>query len=404
MSVDHISRRSLLSTATKFGIALSLGAVTTSTLAACGDSDGDSVGGSSEKTLNLGVFTDTTGALAGIGAAHTVAYKMAMDDVNKAGGVLGKPMSITFVDSESDPKAGITKVRQLLEQKIDVLIGGIYSSTRDAVVPLLARQDSVYLYPMTYEGGACDDHMFVTGAVPVQNLIPAVQQVISQGAKSWVLIGHDYSFPHKANDLVRKLIEAGGGKVLDERYYPLDATDYSDAVRAITSSKPDGVVNLLTPPGMFTFYKQLATAGYDKPVVATGFDATVIPAIGADNAASTVVSLDYVEAKDSASPTFAERFGQASGDKVKYSPGLSCGGAYRAVRFAAAAANKAGSVRPADIRKALVDLTLDDLPGGSATLGSDHHTSMTMYVCDFTQASETKVLQSPGVVASNQPC
>ena len=402
MSVDQLSRRSLLSSAARLGIAVSLGAFTSSALAGCGDSNGDS--GSSEETLSLGVFTDTTGALAGIGAAHTVAYKMAMDDVNKAGGVLGKPMSITFVDSESDPKAGITKVRQLIEQKIDVLIGGIYSSTRDAVVPLLARQDSVYLYPMTYEGGACNDNMFVTGAVPQQNLIPAVQQVISQGAKSWVLIGHDYSFPHKANELVRKLIESGGGKVLDERYYPLDATDYSDAVRAITSANPDGVVNLLVPPGMFTFYKQLGTAGYTKPVVATGFDATVIPAIGAENAASTVVSLDYVDSKDSGSPTFAERFSEASGDKVKYSPGLSCGGAYRAVRFAAAAANKAGSVRPADIRKALVDLTIDDLPGGSATLGSDHHTSMTMHACGFTAAGETKVLQSPGLVASNQTC
>ena len=117
-----------------------------------------------------------------------------------------------------------------------------------------------------------------------------------------------------------------------------------------------------------------------------------------------MVSLDYVGSKDSGSPTFAERFTQASGDKVQYSPGLSCGGAYRAVRFAAAAANKAGSVRPEDIRKALVDLTLEDLPGGSATLGSDHHTSMTMYVCGFNAAGETNVLQSPGVVTSNQTC
>jgi ABC-type branched-subunit amino acid transport system substrate-binding protein len=360
-----------------------------------------------KQTVRVGLFTDTTGIIGGIGAGHAIAYELAVEDVNRAGGVLGQPLRTSLVDSKSDPSAAILKVRQLIEtQHVDALVGGIFSSTRDAVLPIIAnRAKKIYLYPMTYEGSACNANLFLTGAVAQQNLLPAVDYALRQGARRWVLLGHDYIFPHVANGLARKLIESRGGKVLGEKYYPLDATDFSDAVRAVTNAKADAVVNNITPPGMFTFYKQLGASGWRNTVVATGLDQTAVPAVGAANLRGTIVSLDYVITLPGAvNVSIRERYAKKAHGKSTWSPGLGYGGAYRAIRFLAAAINEAGTTDTAKVRAALVGLTLDDLPGGPARIEADHHTSMNMYVAGFKADGSMRIIKRLGVVKPRQSC
>jgi ABC-type branched-subunit amino acid transport system substrate-binding protein len=395
-----LDRREFLKDAAKVNVALALGYM--AILEACGNSSS-----TSGRAVKFGLFTDTSGTIAFIGAAHALAYQLAVQDVNKAGGVLGQPLQTSLVDSQSDPQAAIPKVNQLIESDhVDALVGGIYSSTRDAVLPIIAdRANRIYMYPMTYEGGACNKNLFLTAAVPQQNFLPAVKHVLDQGARRWMLFGHDYAFPHVANGLGKTLIQNAGGNVIADKYYPLDATDFSDAIRAITAANPDAIVNNLTPPGMFTFYKQLGASGWHKPVVATGLDETAVGPIGAANLETTVVGLDYLASANSGSgPSIVDRFQQASGGKVPYSPGLGNGAAYRAVRFLAAAINKAGSTDTAKVRSALVGLSLDDLPGGSAKIGSDHHTAMHMYVAGFNSSGSLQLINDLGVVDPNQSC
>jgi ABC-type branched-subunit amino acid transport system substrate-binding protein len=398
----YVDRREFLKRGAQFVGAAGLAGPLLTTVGCGGDGEaGDSEG------LALGLFTDTSGSIAAIGAGHALAYRLAVEDVNERGGVLGKPVRFEQVDTESEPQAAIPKVRRLIESgRANVLIGGIFSSTREAVLPIIADQaDRIYVYPMTYEGAECNENTFMTGAVAQQNLLPAVQYLLDQGARNWVLLGHDYVFPRTANRLVRELVESAGGTVSSDRYYPLDATDYSDATRTVLGNEPDAIVNNLTPPGMFTFYKQLGAAGYTNPVVATGLDDTAVPAVGAENLATTIVVLDlFAGADGSGDNSIVGRFEKESNGKVPYSPGLSYGGAYRAVRFAAEAVNRAESLETSAIRDAMVGLKLDDLPGGTASMGEDHHTAMNMYLARFTKKGSLELIEDLRVIQPEQGC
>jgi len=391
------SRREFLVRTGQLGAGVVLGGGVLSQVA-CGSS------GSSSSGAKFGLFTDTTGAIAALGQGHAQAFRLAIADINKKGGVLGKPLKSVLADSNSDPSAALPKVRQEIQvDHVDALVGGIFSSTREAVLPsITGRPNLIYIYPMTYEGSACQTNLFLTGAVSQQNLLPAVDYVLRKGARTWVLLGHDYVFPHVANKLAADMIKAAGGKVITQKYYPLTATDYSDAVRTVVGANPDAIINNITPPGMFTFYKQLGASGWHKPIVATGIDQTAVQAVGAGNLDTTVLSLDYVESADNGA--FAQRFAAASGGKIPFSPGSGDGGAYRAVRFLAAAINKAGSTDTTKVRDALVGMSLSDLPGGAAAIGSDHHTAMTMYLASYTKAGSLKTVRSLGKVQPDQKC
>jgi urea transport system substrate-binding protein len=357
--------------------------------------------------VRLGIFADLTGPVGLVGVGHVVAYKLAVEDVNKMGGVLGKPLEYVIVDTQSNPSAAIPKVRQLIETKhVDVLIGGALSSTREAVAPIITqRAKKIYLYPMIYEGGACNENLFNTGAVVQQNTLPAIEYALARGTKTWALLGHDYVYPRTANRLARKLIESKGGKVVVEKYYPLDTTDFSNAVRAAIGSKAQGLVNTIIPPGAFTFYKQLIAGGWKNVIVDPDADHTYIgPVAAADLRGVLTVSEYFRSAETPTDRAIRTRFEKAAKGKSFFTGSLSDTGAYRAVRFIAAAINKVGSTDTAKVRAALVGMTLNDLPGGTARIEPDHHVALHMRLGRFAPDGSLPVIKNLGIVKPNQPC
>jgi branched-chain amino acid transport system substrate-binding protein len=132
-------------------------------------------------SIKVGVITDLTGPLSLLGIANANITRLVIDDLNAAGGLLGRRLELVVEDSATDDNVAAAKAAKLVQQDgVDVLFGGIYSSTRQAIKgPGVVEGRKLYIYPEQYEGEECDTLIFCTGPVSAQqvdSLIPWLMQ------------------------------------------------------------------------------------------------------------------------------------------------------------------------------------------------------------------------------------
>jgi ABC-type branched-subunit amino acid transport system substrate-binding protein len=129
-----------------------------------------------ESFIKVGVITDLTGPLSFMGIANANVAKMVINDINANGGLLGRQINLYLEDSATNDSVAETKATQLIQQdQVDVIFGGIYSSTRQAIKgPAVVKGRKLYIYPEQYEGQECDPLIFCTGPVPAQQVDPLI--------------------------------------------------------------------------------------------------------------------------------------------------------------------------------------------------------------------------------------
>src|SRR6185295_17242111 len=127
----------------------------------------------SKRPARVGLITDQTGALSFMGIANVNVARMVIDDINAKGGLLGRSVELFLEDSATDDDVAQAAAARLVEADVDVVVGGIYSSTRQAIkVPVVDEAGKLYLYPEQYEGQECHPLIFCTGPVPAQQVEP----------------------------------------------------------------------------------------------------------------------------------------------------------------------------------------------------------------------------------------
>jgi len=134
-----------------------------------------------ENSIKLGVLEDQSGdfAAATIGKVHAI--QLAADEINKAGGIAGRPLELVTYDTQSDNTRYQEFMRRVLQRdKVDVVFAGFSSASREAYRPIVDQFNGFAFYNNQYEGGVCDGHMIVTGAVPEPDR-PMPQPAISVG-------------------------------------------------------------------------------------------------------------------------------------------------------------------------------------------------------------------------------
>src|SRR5205085_1690321 len=147
------------------------------------------------RSARVGVITDQTGALSFMGIANVNVAKMVIDDINERGGLLGRPVELFIEDSATDDEVAEAVAAKLVERVgVDVVVGGIYSSTRQAIKgPVVDHAEKLYLYPEQYEGQECDPLIFCTGPVPAQQVEPFFPWLMREtGAKTFFMPSADY--------------------------------------------------------------------------------------------------------------------------------------------------------------------------------------------------------------------
>src|SRR5947199_7463654 len=225
------------------------------------------LGTSAGRSIKVGVITDVTGPLSFMGIANGNVAKMVIDDINASGGLLGRQVDLYLEDSATTDSVAEAKATKLVEQDhVDVIFGGIYSSTRQAIKgPTVVNGKKLYIYPEQYEGQESDPLIFCTGPVPAQQVEPLIPWLMQHtGAKKFYLPSADYIWPHTMNKKVREVVTANGGAIVGEQYFPLDHTDYSQTIEKITSSGAEVIFNTTVPPGLTPFLEHLYNAAFTK--------------------------------------------------------------------------------------------------------------------------------------------
>src|SRR5258705_7472118 len=191
-----------------------------------------------DSSIKVGVIADQTGPLSFVGIANANIGKMVVDDINAKGGLLGRRIDLYLEDSATIDSVAEAKATKLVQHdNVDVLFGGIYSSTRQAIKgPAVVKGKKLYIYPEQYEGQECDPLIFCTGPVPAQQVDPLIPWLMQRtGAKKFFLPSADYIWPHVLNDKVRQVVAANGGTIVGEEDFPLDPADHSPTIEQITS-------------------------------------------------------------------------------------------------------------------------------------------------------------------------
>lgn len=217
--------------------------------------------------IKMGSLLDGTGALGLDGTRMIQTTQYAVDLLNAGGGLLGRPIQLIAYDTQSSMQLYTQYAQQLaLEDRVDVIQGGITSASREAIRPIFDRAKIVYFYNTQYEGGVCDRNVFCTGTTPAQT----VNHIVTYGLKNWgkkaYIIAADYNYGHITASWMTKFMKDGGGSVVSTDFFPLDMTDYASTISRIEQAAPDFVLSALVGANQTGFYRQWDAAGMKKKI------------------------------------------------------------------------------------------------------------------------------------------
>jgi branched-chain amino acid transport system substrate-binding protein len=358
-----------------------------------------------ESSIKVGVITDQTGALSFMGIANANVARMVIHDINAKGGLLGRKIDLCLEDSATTDSVAEAKAAKLVQQDhVDVIFGGIYSSTRQAIKgPAVVKGRKLYIYPEQYEGQECDPLIFCTGPVPAQQVDPLIPWLMQQtGAKKFYLPSADYIWPHTMNKKVRQVVTANGGAIVGEEYFPLDHADYGKTIDKITSSGAQVVFNTIVPPGLTPFLEQLYNSGFTKrggTLVCTYFDENFLNLVPAAHVEGLYSCLDYYQnVGDPFSKKLTNQYDKLYPGSAKFTAGSACSGMYRGLRLWEASVKEAGSLKQEDVIKALDRAKIAEGPGGPAEMvPGQHHVRMNMYIAQANNGN-FKIVNPLGVI------
>jgi urea transport system substrate-binding protein len=170
-------------------------------------------GGTSGDTIKVGVLHSLSGTMSISEVSVRDATLLAIEEINAAGGVLGKKLEPVIEDGASDWPTFAEKARKLIQQdQVAVVFGCWTSASRKAVLPVFESLNSLLFYPVQYEGLEQSPNIFYTGAEPSQQIVPAVDYLLKEGKKKIYLLGSDYVFPRTANKIIKAQLAANSAR------------------------------------------------------------------------------------------------------------------------------------------------------------------------------------------------
>jgi len=355
--------------------------------------------------IKVGVIADQTGPLSFVGIANANVAKMVINDINANGGLLGRQIDLYLEDSATIDSVAEAKATKLVQHdNVDVIFGGIYSSTRQAIKgPAVVKGRKLYIYPEQYEGRECDRLIFCTGPVPAQQVDPLIPWLMRQsGVKKFYLPSADYIWPHTMNKKVREVVTANGGSITGEEYFPLGHADYHKTIEKIMSSGTEVVFNTTVPPGVSPFLEQLYDSGFTKrggKIVCTYFDENFLNMVPAEHVEGLYSCLDYYHGvSDPFSGKLLEQYDRLYPGDAKFTAGSACSGLYRGLKLWEAAVRKAGILNQDEVIAALEQAKIAEGPGGPAEMvPGQHHVRMNMYIAQVING-QFKIVKNLGII------
>ncbi|MFH1985276.1 MAG: ABC transporter substrate-binding protein [Pseudomonadota bacterium] len=332
----------------------------------------------------VGAIFDHTGGIHIYGIQQSKAIHLALDNINRKGGLLGRKLKLIEYDSQSD----LGKYAQyantiILRDRITVLFAGLTSASREVVRPIIRKHKMLYFYSCHYEGGACDKYTFVTGVSASQQMRVLIPWAIKKCGPKIYIVGPAYNFGTISAIWVHYYAKQYGSEVVGEEFLPLTMTDYAPTIQRIQAAKPDFVFALPVGPHQNGFLEQFGAAGLKDKIglVSTNYGSGNQQIAVSPNASEGIVSsLEYFHwvkelGNDKLKMLWKERYGS---DEAIIAPAVNV---WNAVHLWAEAVQKAGTVKTDDVIAALESGLSFDGPNGNVTLRPrSHHLRQNIYI------------------------
>ncbi|MFQ3319273.1 MAG: urea transport system substrate-binding protein [Natronomonas sp.] len=248
------------------GFLASGSAATLAALAGCSGFTGSGDGGGGD-TITLGILEDRSGNFALVGDPKHKASLLAIEEINENGGIDGKEIEVFDPDPQSDNKRYQELTRRAIQQEqVDALWAGYSSATREAIRPIIDREDQLYFYTTQYEGGVCDKNIFAVGPTARQQLGSVLPYLVDEFGPEIYTIAADYNFGQLSADWVKVLADENDAEVIGEEFIPLSNSQFGSTINRIQEADPDFVMSMLVGANHTSFYEQKASAGLDVPI------------------------------------------------------------------------------------------------------------------------------------------
>ncbi|PTW61363.1 amino acid/amide ABC transporter substrate-binding protein (HAAT family) [Breoghania corrubedonensis] len=340
----------------------------------------------SEDPILVGSLHDQSGPLAATGVPMVDSLALAIEEVNAAGGLLGRPLKLVHYDTQSNIQLYSQYAQQLaVKDRVAVVHGGITSASREAIRPTFDRFRVLYFYNTLYEGGVCDRNIFCTGTTPAQTVEKLVPYAMEKAGKKAYILAADYNYGQITAKWMTKYARDHGGEILSVDFFPLDVTNFGPTISKIQAAKPDLVLSALVGGNHTAFYRQWAAAGMkgEIPIASTTFglvnepstlDATesegVLGAYGYFEELTTPASTAYVGKLKKAHP------------EIPYISELAAA-TYEGFHLWAEGVKKAGTIDRMKVIEALESGISFDGPSGTVTLDrATHHATRNAFLAE----------------------
>ena len=339
------------------------------------------------KPIKIGVVLPLSGGFEIYGNLGVRGAKMAVAEINAAGGVLdGRPLELIIEDNKTDPKTAVEKAKKLiLRDKVVALMGPVSSAARDAMTPVAEKFKTPLLYGIDYEGGVCNRYVFLYSAIPDHDMDKLVPYMGEKYGKTFYIFGYDYVWPHKMTEAIKRNVDKIGGKIVGIEYTPFGVKDYAPTIQKI--AKSGAKILMLIVPGAdgFTFIKQFTDFGLkDKiKIVALASDENYLKALTPDQSEGIFTALPFLASLDKPeSKEFVARQHKMFGPDTVVT--WATGSHYGLIMLLKEAIEKAGSDDREKIIDNMGDLTITVGNGQETMRASDHHMILNMLIGKFT--------------------
>ena len=334
--------------------------------------------------IKIGIVLPLSGGLELFGQQGIQGAKMAVAEINAAGGVLGgRQFELIVEDNKTDPKTAVEKAKKLiLRDEVHAILGPITSANRDAMTPHMSKLRTPLLYATDYEGGVCNRYVFCYSAIPDHYIKPFIPYLIDNYGDSFYLFGADYVWPHKMNAAIKTAIAAQKGSVLAEEYTPFGVKDFATTIQKIRKS--GAKVLILTLPGADgqTFVKQFGEFGLKEQVKIAfmGFNDNYMSGLTGEQAEGIITCNHFIQSLDRAdSKDFVARQHKMFGSEAIVS--FYADSHYGILMLFKQAIEKAKS----DDKEKIIDAMIGQkvvAANGTVTMHSDHHMTLNMLIAE----------------------
>lgn len=271
--------------------------------------------------IRLGHLTPRTGFLGPMGEYAVLGATLAVEEVNAAGGALGRKFELLSEDSVN-PQTAATKAQRMVERDgVHSLVGEISSASGLAISQVANRAKKLYFQTGCnsdeLRGATCSRYMFHLEACNTMYVRTVGQALLREGmvkGKKWMAFTADYAFGHDLFKRTKQFMDQNGAIFVSNDNLPTDATEFSASLLKIRQQSPDLVVSNLAGNQTTNFTKQYNEFGIDIPFAGADMNMTSIWGAGKDGFSGVwpIIWTHQVQAKSAQDfvARFQKRFGK----------------------------------------------------------------------------------------------